>query len=564
MKRDKGLKRLILDIRKSKTAAEERKIIEQEKANIRGDIGNIKLKDFYKCLNVSKLILMDMLGHDSSFGYFECIKLACSENFTHKRIGYLGISCLCTKTSDILLLCTCQIKKDLNSDNPQIISVALLAGASIGNSDILMALQPDILMLFNHREIYIRCRAIGAAISLVRACPETIGDVLGQINETMMESSGTVFRSIIVLFTEILQISSSYKESLSYYLNLTCTHLNRIIQHKGVEGVLDPMTIVYLLKFLRYYAHEVSGDSERSFLEISKNITASTKNSVKYQIASVFMRCKNVSLTRLGNNIMQSFLNSPSSNLKFCGLKLCNKIAEWNPGKVTVNLDLQGHLSDANHEVRDLALNLSFRLLNQENVQIMLKSYLNCLMSVDIKLHQSIVEKISDALAIFEVDPIWYLDTVIRVAVLANQVPESMIFNCVNLIRNHVEIQEYSAKKLFYAMNSGFKQESLMNLAFWAIGEYPESLDAAELDKFIENFINETYQTLNIFYITNMIFKIGMKRPEIKSSCTYALNHFSFYEDLEIQQRACEYLVILGDYSTTVFKDLLTQNQIKP
>ena len=563
MKKTQDLKRLILDIRKCKTAAEERKIIENEKAKIRGSISNKKSKQNEKVLNVSKLILIDMLGHDSSFAYFECIKLISFPDYQSKRIGYLGISCLCTKSPDLLMLCTSQLQKDLSSEDINIISIALITAANISDATILITIQPSIISLYFHKSNIVRYRAIAASITMVRICPETTGDVLSSINETLMESSSSIFRSTVVLFTEILKGNYGFRQQLKLYLPLICSSLSRVIHSKSPEGSGDSITAVYYLQFLSYFASDLSSDVENQLSDISKSISASTKSSIKYEIANILIRTKSSFLSRFGNNIIQSFINSPNSNLKYSGLKVCTKVADWDKQRLKISIDIEACLADPNIELRTLALALSAKMINVDNVQNMLKSYLNCLMSVDSNLHVSIVEKISDSLGLSCIEPMWHLDTVIRVCILASSVPESMIFTCIQLIKNTRDIQEYATKKLFYAITSGYRQNSLPCIAFWAVGEFPESLNPGELEKMIESLPEDQLNLTQIMYAVTMVLKVGMKVSEIRKSCVFALNHFSFYEDYEINQRASEYLVILTEFADNQFKELFNEEVMK-
>ena len=45
-----------------------------------------------------------MNGYDTDFGQLECINLMSSNEFSDKRIGYLGLAQLFNEKSDILLL----------------------------------------------------------------------------------------------------------------------------------------------------------------------------------------------------------------------------------------------------------------------------------------------------------------------------------------------------------------------------------------------------------------------------------------------------------------------------
>ena len=559
MKNSQELKRLVLSIRQSKTAAEERKVVEHEKAQMRSEMSNNKLKQDRKSLIVSKLILIDMLGHDSSFAYFECIRLICANDYKSKKIGYLGISSLCTKSPDILIMCTSQLTRDLGSDNKSIVSLALCTAANIADTTILVCLQPHIVALFTHKDNVIKYRAIAAAIALIRICPETTQDVISNVNEVLMEGSSTVFRSVTVLFTDVLKISYEHKARISLFVQLVCSNLFRVIQQKSAEGISDPIGVVQHLRLLVFFAEELSEKSIEQLVSLSRILGAGIKSCIKYELAHLFLKTQNSFLNQFGNNILTSFVHSANSNLKYCGLKLSKKIADWDKGKLKIVVDLEQCLSDANVEIRNLALSLSSRLINQDNVQTMLKSYLNCLMSVDSSLHSHIVEKIADALAFPDIDPVWYLDTVIRACILAPVIPDTMLYGCINLIRTTESIQEFATKKLFYAINSGFRQNALPCLSFWSIGEHPSYIEESELKSFIEKMVDEPLNTTHIMYLVTMSLKVALKVPSIRNSCVFVLSHFSFNEDLEVSQRASEYLIILSEFADSKFRNLLNE-----
>ena len=84
------LRDLIRNVRACKTAAEERALIQREKAAIRESFA--ANENEYRRRNVAKLLFISMLGHDTDFGQLECLKLITANSFTEKRIGYLGLT----------------------------------------------------------------------------------------------------------------------------------------------------------------------------------------------------------------------------------------------------------------------------------------------------------------------------------------------------------------------------------------------------------------------------------------------------------------------------------------
>ena len=65
--------------------------------------------------SIMKLIFITLLGYKTEFGQVQCIKLLASSNFREKRIGYLGLTQILWETSEILLMVTQSIKRDLQT-----------------------------------------------------------------------------------------------------------------------------------------------------------------------------------------------------------------------------------------------------------------------------------------------------------------------------------------------------------------------------------------------------------------------------------------------------------------
>lgn len=84
------LRDLIRNVRACKTAAEERALVQKEKALIRESF--LANENEYRPRNVAKLLFVSMLGHDTDFGQMECLKLITANTYTEKRIGYLGLT----------------------------------------------------------------------------------------------------------------------------------------------------------------------------------------------------------------------------------------------------------------------------------------------------------------------------------------------------------------------------------------------------------------------------------------------------------------------------------------
>lgn len=130
------------------------------------------------------MLFFNLLGYPTHFGQVECIKLVASPNFTEKRIGYLGLSQLMDESTDILMMVTNQIKKDLNEKgNNFVIALGLTAIAEISTEHMCRELYPEVKRLMkNASNSYIKQKAVLAAIRTIKNIPDVIEDFLDIID----------------------------------------------------------------------------------------------------------------------------------------------------------------------------------------------------------------------------------------------------------------------------------------------------------------------------------------------------------------------------------------------
>lgn len=135
-------------------------------------------------------MFFNLLGYPTHFGQIECIKLVASSNFTEKRIGYLGLSQLLDEQSDILIMVTSSIKKDLNErGNNFVIALGLTAIAEISTDYMCRELYPEVKRLMKTGTPYIKQKAILAAIRTLKNIPDTIEDFLEIIDLLVYDKS---------------------------------------------------------------------------------------------------------------------------------------------------------------------------------------------------------------------------------------------------------------------------------------------------------------------------------------------------------------------------------------
>ena len=211
------------------------------------------------------------------------------------------------------------------------------------------------------------------------------------------------------------------------------------------------------------------------------------------------------------------------------------------------------------------ALDLSFTLINESNVRVLIRELLAFLEVADTEFKPIMTSQIGIAADRFSPNKRWHVDTMLRVLKLAgNFVKEQILSSFVRLIATTPELQTYCAQKLYSALRDDISQEGLNLTGAWVIGEYGDALlrggsyEEEELVKEVkENEIVDLFSTIlsssyagqtAIQYIVTSAMKLTtrMQDPSQVERLRRLLNSYQTNLDVEVQQRAVEYVNLFG------------------
>uniref|UniRef100_A0A673MQF7 AP-3 complex subunit delta-1 n=1 Tax=Sinocyclocheilus rhinocerous TaxID=307959 RepID=A0A673MQF7_9TELE len=178
---DKNLQDLVRGIRNHKE--DEAKYIstciDEIKQELKQD--NIAVKANAVC----KLTYLQMLGYDVSWAAFNIVEVMSSSKFTYKRIGYLAASQCFHEGTDVIMLTTNQIRKDLSSPNQYDTGVALTGLSCFVTPDLARDLANDIMTLMSHTKPYIRKKAVLIMYKVFLKYPESLRPAFPRLKEKL-------------------------------------------------------------------------------------------------------------------------------------------------------------------------------------------------------------------------------------------------------------------------------------------------------------------------------------------------------------------------------------------
>jgi AP-1 complex subunit gamma-1 len=334
-----------------------------------------------------------------------------------------------------------------------------------------------------------------------------------------------------------------------------------------VTGITDPFLQVKILRLLRALGRGDAQTSEQIndiLAQVATN-TDSTKNvgnSILYEAVLTILDIEADSGLRvLGVNILGKFLTNKDNNIRYVALNTLIKVVAVEPNAVQRHRNtILDCLRDPDISIRRRALDLSFTLINADNVRVLIRELLSFLEVADAEFKPIMTSQIGIAADRFAPNKRWHVDTMLRVLKLAgNYVKEQILSSFVRLIATTPELQTYAAQKLYATLKDDISQEGLSLAGAWVIGEYGDALlrggqyEEEELVKEVRqsdivdlftSILNSSYagQIVKEYIITAaMKLTTRLTEPAQIERLRRLLESNNTNLDVEIQQRAVEY-----------------------
>jgi AP-1 complex subunit gamma-1 len=208
-----------------------------------------------------------MLGYPTSFIQMTCVNLLASGKFSDKRIAYVALCVLMDERSEVLLLTSHTIKKDLESTNQYIVAIALNAIGEVCTSDMCRDTCPEVVKLLSNNNPFIKKKAALACSKIIRKCPELIDTIADKLNLVFEDKNHGVLLCGLNLAIQVFKIEPTYIEKYKKYLNPMIRYLKNLSSTNyapeyDIHGVTDPFLQVKILEVLQYYGRNNAEASE--------------------------------------------------------------------------------------------------------------------------------------------------------------------------------------------------------------------------------------------------------------------------------------------------------------
>ncbi|WFD00557.1 AP-3 complex subunit delta [Malassezia yamatoensis] len=152
---------------------------------------------------ILKLAYLRMLGYEVPSGSFPVLEAMASHQYHIKHIGYLAAALCFSEETEVLILATNLIKKDLHSAQPLDVLVALNGLSHVINQELSQHLANDIRMMLTHTQPRVRKRAVLVLHSAITRHPELLDRSFEQLRDLLCNSDQGVVTATVNVVCEL-------------------------------------------------------------------------------------------------------------------------------------------------------------------------------------------------------------------------------------------------------------------------------------------------------------------------------------------------------------------------
>ncbi|XP_034117200.1 AP-3 complex subunit delta isoform X1 [Drosophila albomicans] len=554
---DKNLTDLVRGIRNNKDneAKYISQCIEEIKQELRQD--NISVK----CNAVAKLTYIQMLGYDISWAGFNIIEVMSSSRFTCKRIGYLAASQCFHPDSELLMLTTNMIRKDLNSQNQYDAGVALSGLSCFISPDLSRDLANDIMTLMSSTKPYLRMKAVLMMYKVFLRYPEALRPAFPKLKEKLEDPDPGVQSAAVNVICELARKNpKNYLPLAPVFFKLMTTSTNnwmliKIIKLFGALTPLEPRLGKKLIEPLTNLIHSTSAMS----------LLYECINTVIAVLISISSGMPNHSASiQLCVQKLRILIEDSDQNLKYLGLLAMSKILKTHPKSVQAHKDLiLACLDDKDESIRLRALDLLYGMVSKKNLMEIVKRLLGHMERAEGSAYRDellykVIEICAQSSYLYVTNFEWYMTVLVELIQLeagskhGRLIAEQLLDVAIRVpvVRQFAVNEMTNLLDTFAVSAQSNSMYEVLYAAAWIVGEFSGELTDAEKTLNILLRPRQLPGHIQGVYVQNVIKLFArlatsclelQDLPGLERLCDHVLEklqHFNGSNDIEVQERA--------------------------
>lgn len=561
---DKNLTDLVRGIRNNKE--NEAKYISQCMEDIKQELRQDNLS--VKSNAIAKLTYLQMLGYDISWAGFNIIEVMSSNKFTLKRIGYLAASQSFHCDSELLMLTTNMIRKELNSQNQYESGLALTSLSCYISADLARDLSNDVLTLLNSTKPYIRKKAVLMMYKVFLKYPDALRPAFPRLKEKLEDPDPGVQSAAVNVVCELARKNpKNYLSLAPVFFKLMTTSTNNWMLIKIIKlfGALTPLEPRLGKKLIEPLTNLIHSTSAMSLLYECINTVIAVLISISSGMPN------HAASIQLCVQKLRILIEDSDQNLKYLGLLAMSKILKTHPKSVQAHKDLILQcMEDKDESIRLRALDLLYGMVSKKNLMEIVKKLMVHMDRAEGTMYRD--ELLSKIILIcsqnnyqFITNFEWYVTVLVELAqmefgskqghVIAAQLMDVSIR--VQAIRSFA-VAEMAQLLEVYSSSTQFSiMQDVLYAAAWLCGEFASELKNLEQTLVAMLQYKALPQHIEAVFIHNILklFARLLERYEMESKYDEIIKYCDLLDaklsesvksaELEVQERSSTTLIIV-------------------
>ncbi|KAK9077851.1 hypothetical protein SSX86_006189 [Deinandra increscens subsp. villosa] len=383
---------LVKSIGEARSKSEEDRIVLREIETLKRrinepDIPKRKMKEY-----IIRLVYIEMLGHDASFGYIHAVKMTHDDSLLLKRTGYLAVTLFLNEDHDLIILIVNTIQKDLKSDNYLVVSAALNACCKLINEETIPAVIQQVVELLGHPKEGVRKKAVMALHSFHQRSPSSVNHLISNFRKRLSDNDPGVMGATLFPLYDLITIDvNSYKDLVASFVNiLKQVAERRLPKTYDYHQTPAPFIQIKLLKILSLLGSGDKKSSEQMYTVIGdimrKSDTSSNiGNAILYEcICCISSIQPSPKLLETAADAIANFLKSDSHNLKYMGIDALGRLIRISPDIAEQHqLAVIDCLEDPDDTLKRKTFELLYKMTKSSNVEVIVDRMIDYMISIN-------------------------------------------------------------------------------------------------------------------------------------------------------------------------------------
>eukprot|EP00271_Cylindrocystis_brebissonii_P016774 TRINITY_DN4125_c0_g1_i1.p1 TRINITY_DN4125_c0_g1~~TRINITY_DN4125_c0_g1_i1.p1 ORF type:complete len:1046 (-),score=195.55 TRINITY_DN4125_c0_g1_i1:795-3932(-) len=575
---------LVKAIGEAKSKAEEDRIVTGEIETLKKriaepDVPKRKMKEY-----IIRLVYVEMLGHDASFGYIHAVKMTHDDSLLLKKTGYLAVTLFLDDSHDLIILIVNTMQKDMKSDNLLVVCAALGAVCKLINEETIPAVLPQVVDLLQHPKEMVRKKAVMALHRFYQRSPSSVSHVIHKFRQVLCDKDPSVMSAALCALYDLVGAEpGSYKNLVPSLVSiLKQVAESRLPSAYSYHKTPAPFVQIKLLKMLALLGANDLVSSEQMYGVLAEILRRSDSginigNAILYEACCTATSiAPNSKLIASCTEVTSRFLKSDSHNLKYMGIDALGRVVKTNPDFANEHqLAVIDCLEDPDDTLKRKTLDLLYKMTSSSNVEVIAERMIAYMGSVqDAHGKLEIASKIIELAERYAPTNQWFIQSMNSVFELAGDlVRPKVAHDLMRLIAEgsggdgddsdaDTRLRSSAVESYLRLLEEPKLPSTLLQVICWVLGEYgtadgthsPADIISRLCDVAEGHSSDDTVRGYAITAITKVVsFQIASGQPwKLMPEARSLVEEMLASHSTDLQQRAYELQSLMGLGAATV------------